>query len=113
MAVSPIGNIFNAIGFAQPTAATNPATDATGAAGANGSGGVAGNDGNAFMNMLDGLQGTQENADRLAVQAATGNLTDIHNYTIASTEAQIMTELTVAVRDKAVAAFEEIMRMQA
>ncbi len=63
--------------------------------------------------MLDGLQGTQDNADGLAVQAATGNLTDIHNYTIAATEAQLMTELTVAVRDKAVAAFEEIMRMQA
>ena len=43
---------------------------------------------------------------------ATGNLTDIHNYTIAATEAQMMTDLTVAVRDRAVEAFNEIMRMQ-
>jgi flagellar hook-basal body complex protein FliE len=108
MTVSPIGNIFNAIGFAQPTSATPP-TDTAGVAEA----APSGDDGNAFMNMLDGLQGTQDNADNLAVQAATGNLTDIHNYTIAATEAQIMTELTVAVRDRAVASFEEIMRMQA
>jgi flagellar hook-basal body complex protein FliE len=112
MAVSPIGNIFNAIGFAQPTSAANPAAETGAANGASGAA-PAGNDGNAFTNMLDGLQGAHDNADQLAVQAATGNLTDIHNYTIAATEAQIMTELTVAVRDKAVAAFEEIMRMQA
>ena len=48
-----------------------------------------------------------------ATVLTTGNLTDIHSYTIAATEAQLMTDLTVAVRDKAVAAFEEIMRMQA
>jgi flagellar hook-basal body complex protein FliE len=63
--------------------------------------------------MLDTLQSSQNNADSLAVQAATGNLTDIHSYTIASTEAQLMTDLTVAVRDRAVEAFNEIMRMQA
>jgi flagellar hook-basal body complex protein FliE len=63
--------------------------------------------------MLDTLQASQNNADSLAVQAATGNLTDIHSYTIAATEAQLMTDLTVAVRDRAVEAFNEIMRMQA
>ena len=61
---------------------------------------------------LDSLQGTQNAADSLAQTAATGNLTDIHNYTIAATEASLTTELTVAVRDRAVEAFNEIMRMQ-
>ena len=110
MTVSGVGGILNAIGFAQPTTATNPATATPGVDGPAPTDGAGGN---TFTNMLDGLQGAQDKADNFAVQAATGNLTDIHNYTIAATEAQLMTDLTVAVRDKAVAAFEEIMRMQA
>ncbi len=46
------------------------------------------------------------------MQAATGDLTDVHNYTIAATEASLQTEMTVAVRDRAVAAFNQIMAMQ-
>ncbi len=61
---------------------------------------------------LERLEGMHDNSDRLAVQAATGDLTDIHDYMIASTETSVATELTVAVRNKAVEAFHEIMRMQ-
>ena len=39
-------------------------------------------------------------------------LQSIQDYTIASTEAQLLTQLTVAVRNKAVEAFNDIMRMQ-
>jgi len=46
-----------------------------------------------------------------AVQAATGDLTDIHDYVIAATQAQTATELTTTVRNKALDAFNEIMRM--
>jgi flagellar hook-basal body complex protein FliE len=98
--VSSIGNIFNAIGMTTPASAP---TSTNAAAPANG---------NTFTNMLDGVQASQDNADSLATAAATGNLTDIHSYTIAATEAQLMTDLTVAVRDRAVEAFNEIMRMQ-
>ena len=63
-------------------------------------------------NALQGVQDSQDTANSLAVQAATGNLTDVHNYTIAATEASLQTELTVAVRDRAVEAFNEIMAMQ-
>jgi flagellar hook-basal body complex protein FliE len=62
---------------------------------------------------LETLQGLQDKADDLAVQAATGSLTDVHDYMIASSEASLATELTVAVRNKALDAFNEIMRMQA
>ena len=62
---------------------------------------------------LETLQGLQDKADNLAVQAATGSLTDVHDYMIASSEASLATQLTVAVRNKALDAFNEIMRMQA
>jgi flagellar hook-basal body complex protein FliE len=46
-----------------------------------------------------------------AVKAATGDLTDVHDYVIAATKAQTATELTTTVRNKALDAFNEIMRM--
>jgi flagellar hook-basal body complex protein FliE len=61
---------------------------------------------------LEKLQATQANSDNLAVKATTGDLTDIHEYMIASNQATVATQLTVAVRNKAVEAFTEIMRMQ-
>jgi flagellar hook-basal body complex protein FliE len=69
--------------------------------------------GTMLQNGLDNLQQTQATADDLATQAATGQLSDPAQYMIASTEAQVTTELTVALRNKAVDAFNEIMRMQA
>jgi flagellar hook-basal body complex protein FliE len=67
--------------------------------------------GSALTRALDGLQATQTKADNLAVQAATGDLTNVHDYMIAATEASLATELTVAVRNKAVEAFTSIMNM--
>ncbi len=84
-----------------------PTTDATAAVGGAGQ---------SFATMLtkglDNVQQMQTKADGMAVQAATGSLQDVHDYTIAATQAQLATELTVAVRNKAVEAFSEIMRMQ-
>lgn len=69
--------------------------------------------GSVLANAVDGLSATQSRAQALAIQAVTGELEDVHAYTIAATEAQVALELTVAVRNKAVDAFNEIMRMQA
>lgn len=72
-------------------------------------------DGTGFSDLvargLENLQQVQHDADVLATQAATGELTDVHDYMIAATKASLATELTVAVRNKAVEAFNEIMRM--
>ena len=67
--------------------------------------------GDMVANALDGVQKAQAKSDALATKAATGDLTDIHDYMIASTEASLATQLTVAVRNKAVEAFNDIMRM--
>lgn len=71
----------------------------------------------AFDNVLTGavenLQSVQETSQALAVRAVTGDLDDVHDYTIAASEAAVTLELTAAVRNKAVEAFTEIMRMQA
>lgn len=68
--------------------------------------------GSLVLDGLDRLEQVQDRSDDLAVKAATGDLTSIHDYTIAATEASVTTQLTVAVRNKAVDAFNEIMRMQ-
>ena len=68
--------------------------------------------GNALSQGIDSLQQTQSSADSLATKASTGTLSDITDYMVASNEAAIATELTTAVRDKAVASFQSIMNMQ-
>ena len=72
---------------------------------------------NSFADVLaqgmQNLQAAQSKQDTLAVQAATGDLTNVHDYTVAAAEAKLATSLTVALRDKAVGAFNEILRMQA
>ena len=68
--------------------------------------------GNVLTDQLNKLSSAQAKADDLALQAATGDLQSIQDYTIASTEAQLLTQLTVQVRNKAVEAFNDIMRMQ-
>lgn len=65
-----------------------------------------------LSDQLDKVSAAQARADDLALQAATGDLQALQDYTIASTEAQLLTQLTVAVRNKAVEAFNDIMRMQ-
>lgn len=62
---------------------------------------------------MEHVQGLQNKTNDLSVKAATGTLADAHEYMIASAESGLATSLTVAVRNKAVEAFQEIMRMQA
>ena len=63
------------------------------------------------LDGLDRLEALQDRSSALSVQAATGDLEDLHDYTLAATEASVATQMTVALRNKAVEAFTEIMRM--
>lgn len=98
-AVTPVSGVTSAFAAAAPVAAPS----------------VGGVDGAAFSGVLgsvEQLQQMQSTSQQLAVQAVTGDLDDVHDYTIAASQSSLALELTAAVRNKAVEAFTEIMRMQ-
>ncbi len=99
--IEAIGGFTPLIPTTVPTAHANPVS-ATGDSGF----------GSMLADGIDHLESVTDKTDQLAVKAATGDLNAIHDYTIAATEASVTTQLTVAVRNKAVEAFNEIMRMQ-
>lgn len=101
-----IGGI-EAIGFTPSVTPVMP----TGTAAVNGSSGTGAAFGDMLVNGIEHLEAVQDKSDKLAVQAATGDLDDIHDYTLAATEASVTAQLTVAVRNRAMEAFNEIMRM--
>jgi flagellar hook-basal body complex protein FliE len=104
-----IGGI-ESIGFTPLAAPVVAAPAPTAPSAASGTQGV--DFGSMVLDGIDRLEGIQDKADGLAVRAATGTLPNIHDYTLAATEAETATKLTVAVRNKAIEAFSEIMRMQ-
>jgi flagellar hook-basal body complex protein FliE len=108
MSIAPISSFSSLALQSIPT--LQPAAGAAGSAGA--AGAAKPDFGSMVASGLEKLQSAQATSDNLAVKATTGDLTDIHDYMIAANEASVATQLTVAVRNKAVEAFTEIMRMQ-
>jgi flagellar hook-basal body complex protein FliE len=102
-----IGGIEAISGFTPLAAPVVPTAPSAGTANAKGP-----DFGNLVLDGIERLQGIQDHADTLAVRAASGTLPNIHDYTLAATEAETATKVTVAVRNKAIEAFSEIMRMQ-
>ncbi len=100
MTISPIGGLAGAAAAA-PIAPTKAAP----AASESGFGSSI----NRALEELDRLHGT---ADGFAAQAATGELESVTDYLVAATEAQLATQVTVAVRNRALESFNDIMRMQ-
>lgn len=77
----------------------DPATEATGF-------------GDSIGAALSNLGNAEARADKAALEGATGDLESVSDFMIASAEAQLTTEITVAVRNRAIESFNEIMRMQ-
>jgi flagellar hook-basal body complex protein FliE len=96
-----------------PTMPVQPTLPGAGSAAATGGAGSVGapNFGDMVTQALDNVQSTQSAADSLSVKAATGTLADVADFMVASTKAAVTTQLTVAVRNKAVDAFNQIMQM--
>ncbi|MEO6701898.1 MAG: flagellar hook-basal body complex protein FliE [Jatrophihabitantaceae bacterium] len=103
-AIGALSATMPTVGTSTPTGPVSP-------------GATTGSTGSGFADMLakgiDAVQSAQSKADGLAVQAATGDLTDIHQYSIAATQASLVTELATSLRTKGIDAFNQIMGMQA
>lgn len=96
MNVAAVG-ATSATQFTTPTLSTPAITDQTG--------------GSAFANGLDSVSASLDSADTAATNVALGT-GDIATMTAAMTKASVGVQLTVAVRDRAVSAYQDIMRMQ-
>jgi flagellar hook-basal body complex protein FliE len=64
-----------------------------------------------FQEALDSLGQTQANSDNLMQQLAAGEDVDIHTVMIATEETDINFRIAMAIRDKLVDAYREVMRM--
>ncbi|WP_232697029.1 flagellar hook-basal body complex protein FliE [Brevibacillus daliensis] len=66
-----------------------------------------------FMtNALEKVDQAQVESSQLNQKYMAGEITDIHNVMISSQKAAVMLQMTMEVRNKAVEAYQEIMRMQ-
>lgn len=96
MAVLPVGAVTSA--FTVPSISSAPPTGA--------------GFGELLAKGVENVTALQDNASRLSGQIATGQLTDISEFTTAAAKASLGVSLTAAVRNRAIEAYQEIMRMQ-
>jgi flagellar hook-basal body complex protein FliE len=116
--IPAIPSISSAIaaGTSQAASAASGAASGAAASGTGAAEAATGTSSSSFSdvlgNAIDSLDSSQQTATNLSLQAATGNAS-IADVTVASTNADLETQMVTAVRDKAVAAFNSIMDMSA
>lgn len=97
MAVLPVGAVTSA--WSAPSITSPPAAGGT-------------SFGELMAKGVESVTGLQDRASTLSAQVATGELTDISEFTTAAAKASLGVSLTAAVRNRAIEAYQEIMRMQ-
>jgi flagellar hook-basal body complex protein FliE len=109
MSIQPIAPIMP-LGIITPITPTNLETQSVGS----GDGAVKlGTDFSKFLNdALGQVDALQKNADAASLQLATGQVDDLSSVMVAIEKASLSLSLTVAVRDKVLDAYNQIMRMQ-
>lgn len=93
-AIPPIGSIS---GPQAPVGATRPAAPGFG---------------DAIQKGLQSVSGLEHTADAVSQSVATGGGAQIHDMMISTTKAQLGVDMLVQVRNRAVEAYQEIMRLQ-
>ena len=77
---------------------------------------VAGGDGASFgsvvKNALESVSAAEFEADAVAVDIATGGNSGVHELMTSMAKAQLSVELLVAVRNRALEAYQQVMQMQ-
>jgi flagellar hook-basal body complex protein FliE len=68
--------------------------------------------GDLFKKALQEVNAAQKESEKKTTELVMGEGTDIHEVMIASQKASLSLQLTVQMRNKAVEAYQEIMRMQ-
>jgi flagellar hook-basal body complex protein FliE len=99
MTIPPISGVSGAAAAAQ-----------TGAAPA--AGGIAGDFGDSIASALEAVSEAEFNANALAEDVAMGGETSVQQLMVAMTKASLSVDMLVQVRNRAVEAYQEIMRMQ-
>lgn len=66
----------------------------------------------AMMNSLDETNALQNAAEQAEIQFALGQSSNTHDLLIAESKAEIALQYTVAVRDKLIEGYKELMQMQ-
>ena len=102
MSIAPIGAGITPLPPITPAASTQPTAGT----------GPANNVKADFAAGLEQVQKLTDTADQLGTQVATGKLDNIADFMAASAKANLAVELTASVRNRAVEAYQEIMRMQ-
>ena len=114
-AIPSISSALSA-GASQAASAASGAASGAAASGTESTAATTGTSSTSFSDLLgnaiDSLDSSQQAATNLSLQAASGNAS-IADVTVASTDADLETQLVTAVRDKAVDAFNSIMDMSA
>lgn len=68
--------------------------------------------GELLSKAIESVNQQEWEAQRLSLALAAGEVDDIHTVTIAVQKAELALDLTLAVRNKVIDAYQEIMRMQ-
>jgi flagellar hook-basal body complex protein FliE len=68
--------------------------------------------GDALTRGLQQISGLEHRADAMIEDVATGGPTTVHELMVATTESALAVDLLVHVRDRALEAYHEVMRLQ-
>lgn len=66
---------------------------------------------NIFNDMIQNVDETEKNLEQQEYLLATGQIDDAHTVPVAAAEAQLAVDLLVQVRNKALEAYQELMRI--